>query len=345
MRTEETMSSRIVDPNVQIALRAQNEILRFHNDREMKAMRNKTGGGELFHYTSADGLKGIVEDSAIWATSAYYLNDSSEMLYGYSILNTVLDDWLLKHPRSLDSLPRRIALNLRGEFGELLPKGLMFHPIFLACFCEEDNLLSQWRAYGKTGGYSIGISCESEGIAQNLKPEPSVYSARWLKVTYDKIEQESRCRSTLDSLFDILADPKLASAIQEIHDSAVWGYTVLFKLIRDILLEEIVAFKNEAFAVEKEWRIVVRPREVVKQGMDDGGKALIPIMFRTMDGQLIPYVRMVPSGPNEKLPLVSVRSGPTKEETTARLAIRLLLHKHKYDFVKSVEGSKIPVRF
>jgi hypothetical protein len=28
---------------------------------------------------------------------------------------------------------------------------------FVACFCENGNLLSQWRAYARTAGYSIGF--------------------------------------------------------------------------------------------------------------------------------------------------------------------------------------------
>lgn len=310
----------------------------------MLAMKSKTSRGELFHYSNADGLKGIVEDSALWATSAYYLNDSSEIMYGSGVLIEVLNDWLSKNSRPLDSLPGRLAINLRTEFGELLPKGLMFHPIFLTCFCEDDNLLSQWRAYGESGGYCLGFKVESEGIAQGIKPEPRVYTARCLKVIYDRIEQKARCQSALDELFEIVADPPLAAAMKILQDSSEFGYTALFKLIRDILLDEIVAFKNEAFAVEKEWRIVVRPREIIKQSGDDGGRTLLPIKFRTSNGQLIPYVRLVPSQSGAKLPLVSVRFGPTKEERLSWLAIRLLLHQNGYDSVRRVEGSSIPVR-
>jgi len=44
----------------------------------------------LYHYTSAEGLKGIIENNELWATSAYYLNDSAEMFYGYGVLREVL---------------------------------------------------------------------------------------------------------------------------------------------------------------------------------------------------------------------------------------------------------------
>ena len=36
----------------------------------------------LYHYTDADGLKGIVENEEIWLTSVLHLNDPSEVNYG-----------------------------------------------------------------------------------------------------------------------------------------------------------------------------------------------------------------------------------------------------------------------
>src|SRR6185437_8828799 len=48
---------------------------------------------ELFHYTTADGLKGIVEQNCIWATAAAYLNDASEIEYGCTLLDEVLAEW------------------------------------------------------------------------------------------------------------------------------------------------------------------------------------------------------------------------------------------------------------
>jgi hypothetical protein len=60
-------------------------------------------------------------------------------------------------------------------------------PIYLSCFCEDDNLLSQWRAYGTSGGYSLGFQFSFNDFISFLgfKPEPSTYTAKWVKVEYD----------------------------------------------------------------------------------------------------------------------------------------------------------------
>jgi hypothetical protein len=95
-------------------------------------------------------------------------------------------------------------------------------------------------------------------------------------------------------------------------------------------MEEIVGFKNAAFAVEKEWRVVVRQRELTKQGTDDGGKTRPPVHFRSSRGVLIPYVKLSPTNPGDKLPIYCVRTGPTLEANAATLALPLFFETNGY---------------
>ena len=101
--------------------------------------------GSLYHYTNLQGAKGILESGALWATDVSYLNDTSEYTYGGAIIRAALaefqpDEWVSS---LLDDLlapdPRSLGYN-----------------IYAACFCEKPDLLSQWRAYSKSGvGYSL----------------------------------------------------------------------------------------------------------------------------------------------------------------------------------------------
>ncbi len=45
----------------------------------MTALKKQT---YLYHYTSAEGLKGILEDRRIWASDIFYLNDWTELFLG-----------------------------------------------------------------------------------------------------------------------------------------------------------------------------------------------------------------------------------------------------------------------
>ena len=39
----------------------------------------------LYHYTSLEGLLGIIESKSIWATNVLYLNDASELNYSINL--------------------------------------------------------------------------------------------------------------------------------------------------------------------------------------------------------------------------------------------------------------------
>jgi len=71
---------------VELASSALNQILKFHYQRETITPKQMPPRGLLYHYTTADGLKGIIEKNELWATSAYFLNDSAEITYGYGLL-------------------------------------------------------------------------------------------------------------------------------------------------------------------------------------------------------------------------------------------------------------------
>jgi hypothetical protein len=40
-----------------------------------------------FHYTNAEGLKGILQSGKIWATDVRYLNDAQEVEYLFQLLD------------------------------------------------------------------------------------------------------------------------------------------------------------------------------------------------------------------------------------------------------------------
>lgn len=299
----------------------------------------------LYHYTSAEGLKGIIENNELWATSAYYLNDSTEVFYGYNVLREVLDQWFTKNKRAEDSITVGLAGQLRSSFEALFQKRLL-KPIYVTCFCEEDNLLSQWRAYGQSGGYSIGVRVLPKiGIfGERLTPEPNIYTCRWIKVEYERAKQLEICRNILDPIFTSLDQPGTTEAMREVSEHPFVGYQRLLTATMDILLEEIVRFKSEAFNVEKEWRAVVRQREFYKQGIDDGGKTPVPVYFRISRGMLVPYVKLVPWKREKKLPIPCIRSGPMLDTTMAAVAICMMLEKNKFPRL-TVHGSDISVRF
>ena len=331
-------------PAAKLALSAFNQVLAFNQNRGLTAAKSLPPTGLIYHYTTADGLKGIIEKNELWASSAFFLNDSAEITYGYGVLKDVLDVWLAKD-RPQESITIRLVQDLRKAFGEEpLNKGVI-RPIYLACFCEDDNLLSQWRTYGQSGGYSLGFKVPPDVFTpKGFEPEPRTYTSKWARVEYDRSEQAKKCTAILEPLLAIFDNPDTERAIAAVTDHPLCGYSEVFRAIADILLDEIVSFKDEAFDVEKEWRVVVRPRELIKQGTDDGGAMPLAIHFHVSRGMLVPHIRLIPLDPAKKLPIACIRSGPTLDKITAGMAVRLILEKNSFPGVR-VQGSDMPVRF
>ena len=329
---------------VELASAALSRVSKYEDDRQKVYGSLRPANGLLFHYTSTEGFKGIIERNELWATSAYFLNDSKEIFYGCQVAKKALDEWMSENPRPETSLSLGLARQVQEAFGDTFLNMKVVRPIFLSCFCENHDLLSQWRAYGKSGGYSLGFQVPAADPIWGLgfKPEPTALTAVWAKVEYNKDEQLRRCRAILDSLLSVFDDPNTAKAIAEVGAHPLCGYEIIFRRMIDLLLEEIVSFKSPAFASENEWRIVVRQRERIKQGQDDGSKIVKPYQFRSREGMLIPYIRLIPPKDGGKLPIASVRSGPTNDPISTSLAVPLLLEQN--GFKARVSHSDISLR-
>ena len=320
--------SKGVDAQLRIAAKALNRVLAF-NRRHAEVRDCLPESGLLYHYTTVAGLKGIIENNEVWASSAYFLNDSAEVLYGYEVIVEVLDAWLnAPCTAGAHRMSSEAAEHLKEKFLSDLV-GDRSKPVYLACFCEDGNLLSQWRAYGPSGGYAIGFRVSLPDPRRMLTPEPKVHTARLIKVEYSRCDQVRRCREILNGVLPILDEPGVAEAIRIARWSTL-SFEGFVESIGEMLLEETLSFKSKAFAVEQEWRMVVRPRKLLKQGNDDGGRTPIPIHFRVTDKYAIPYVRLIPKGDDQKLPINSIRSGPTLDRSIAELSIRQLLSKHNF---------------
>lgn len=131
----------------------------------------------LFHYTNAAGLLGILKGHSFWATDYRFLNDAQEAVYARDIFieeveaveNPALQPG---HPVHDDPAAFAPAFN---EFKESLIQELNSpsRPVYVTCFCESGDLLSQWRAYGAGHGYAIEVKADALlGVVQQLAAEP-----------------------------------------------------------------------------------------------------------------------------------------------------------------------------
>ena len=122
---------------------------------------------ELFHYTSLEGLKGIMESGTLWATNARHLNDSSEFQLMWKAIQPKLEEYFNENVmRNREQYPQN-QVDLKGYiaqdaqtflqiFRNILTEELI-EPHVTSFTTHEDEynrengLLSQWRGYGNDG--------------------------------------------------------------------------------------------------------------------------------------------------------------------------------------------------
>lgn len=198
---------------------------------------------------------------------------------------------------------------------------------------------SVWLA----GGYSIGFPVV-RGSIRNLTPEAPSYTALLTPVEYEEAAQLQRCKEVLELILPFVDDPAVERILRTTTIRTYYGqtstYDFVFKALQEMMVDEILAFKDKAFKEEDEWRLIVRPRLFLLQGRDDRGATPAKVYFRPARGLLVPYLKLIPL--NDKLPFVSIRSGPSVDRARAEASVRLLLQEYNFQNV-TFSGSEIPV--
>jgi hypothetical protein len=90
----------------------------------------------LYYYTTSNGLLGILDSDALWASKIHYLNDSTEFELALSLATRVLREKL----KAKSSDPEKVRCLLDN-----IPTIARVN-VCVASLSEKRDLLSQWRA-------------------------------------------------------------------------------------------------------------------------------------------------------------------------------------------------------
>ncbi len=289
----------------------------------------------LHHYTTAVGLMGIFEPHeldgcastdrslTLWATDARYMNDTQELTYAAKRLATALRAQIDSSDPECATYISELADRIRqGIF--LDPDGDTPHPVYVTSFCENSDLLSQWRAYG-VGGYSIAFPVK-------------VLKKFWVPVLPQPTDTSPRAFSVVDLVpvryrIDDDGEDFIERRAQRIVAKCRSG------LALPLALQCLAQFKNPAFEEEREWRLFP-PLET----------ASARASFRvSAQGMLIPYLplRFTPEPIIEERhigPVVeSVCVGPSSDQQSRVESVKRMLRQWSFEDV-AVTTSGTPFR-
>lgn len=258
----------------------------------------------LYHYTSIDGLLGILTSRALWASDPLYLNDAQELMHGANLIRSLIQADGTPSDQSkgtLSSASTEALKLLRSEIDKTYPTSgkvetLHEDNIYLVSFTEVLDSLDMWRGYAPGRGFCIGFD------------EDALLQACNVRETEEAFETFSLSPSECDRLID--SHIGLDHSIVRVSYAESEFVEEMLKLCAEItptqvprLSTSLAAIKDAAFSSEHEVRLIAHPT----------GDLSPNISLRSSATNLVPYIPL--AFPHAALKSIMVGPGPYAERS------------------------------
>ena len=260
----------------------------------------------LWHYTSGNGLMGIIRNDTrehgklhFWFTRSDCLNDPSEGTHIKDLYKSTCESLLHEGNISVsffEQIKDLEASNHQFVNFPIPPRDGYDHEsvldcvacdAFICCFSLKEDSLDMWRFYSKgDGGY--GLKCAPFLFDRYKDYESSDYEKdavfsmiRAYKVIYQNEEKVAILREIILDTF---------SAYQNETTSEGDNLENALGFIRYALKVFQFQFKHECYATEQEYRFVFyRPYSKPQMLKNE----LPPVKFRSQNGVIVPYIDII----------------------------------------------------
>ena len=282
-------------------------------------MNNK----EFGHYTTQEGLMGIIDSEKIWATNIKFLNDEQECQHALDLIKAIVPTSKIKEVHRHHEVFKQFSSELESGL-DLIDDYLAQH-IFTFSFSQETDLLSQWRGYcSENNGFCLVFNIDEifEQIKSEFeKKEEYEHDNVYLKTCiYEKEDKEKEIKEVLNKYW-----PKYLSVSEETDKRSI-----IDESLNEIKLLASY-FKNTAFSEENEKRIVV----MLNYAADSNLK------FRWGRFSLIPYIEL----PVSRGCIKRICIGPTLNKKLSGRSLAIFLEKNYGTWNEpKVDCSVIPYR-
>lgn len=278
----------------------------------------------LYHYCDNKKMANIIAGHTLRMSDITKSNDYEEIQLFYPYIITAIEKEYKLNPFPLDykgeknyeAMKKLLHvtdkyINIEFDVGEMTS--------FVVCFCEEGDMLSQWRGYADDGkGGAIGFSLEE------LEKYCNLYKGIFTLAKVKYISRKEMQSVIADKAKEVLLNFKndidwIVEKIPELDDCKKYDIMLqkrMLHIVKKALISSL-EYKYESFSEEKEWRIFFG-EEITKNPewlYADGEDSIMKhshviqklknkIEFNITDSDMIPYF---------PLDLYDISSEPIKE--------------------------------
>ena len=292
--------------------------------------------GIIYHYTSPNGFKSIIENKKLRFTDCRYLNDFTEGKYALDLCYKNRD-MLFENNEDIKSA--FVKSYEKNDLEKLSPYNNF--QVFQSSFSYNPDSLCLWNYYTKGDsikGYNIGFDSakcyglNNEAIDSKFKKLDLKRTTYIGRVIYSEDEQLR----------------KIKDIIEKYSEFFVLEYRGYFPIIIHMIMDKIksigVFFKPECFKIEEEIRIAFYFENENYSENDENTKGIenVKLNFFERGGIFIPYFDV----PFKTGIVQEIHFSPTLEMTETQNNIYRFLGIRDFRIDKSkIIKSNIPVRF
>ena len=285
----------------------------------MQELRNRKINPQqsFYHYTSSNGLNGILKNKKIWFSNTKFLNDEQERCYTYKLLIEEIN----KMPYSKLNDGLKCYYDENSKERNNVNTNIFEYDYYVACFSNNKDSLSLWNYYTKSDsstGFNIEFDKQDLINALNLTPM-DIHG----QVIYDESEQRKLIQNILrkyNEEYNELQNNNINSQLKiNIEMSQLINFYSLF-------------FKHPAFKNEEEYRIAIGKNRI--------NNNKFKCLFRSYKDMFIPYFE-------KEIPQTCIKSitiSPTQKQIITQESIKNMLDEMDYKRTKE-KDTNIPLRY
>lgn len=290
---------------------------------------------KIYHYTSADGLHGILSSGTLFFTDSLFLNDRSERKNFY----TTLEKELSLCPQDVrEILQERYFEGRETIFTKLTatdPAQKTAGRYFVLSCSKESDSLPMWNYYTRSihaAGYNIHF--DTEHLLSQLEKHPALsrLSKREPLLCRSVIYEEKQKRRDIQKLLEQFSikwknSRKSKEDLLQIMDKAFERMSLFYK--------------DKAFSHEKEVRIVIVSDNWAIHGLSSQDRGEAIYRFRKVQDMQIPCLALDVLEKGKAI--TGVTAGPALDKEMAVNGVEYMLY--YYGFPQTCKVSSVPLRY